>query len=165
MFDIKTKQTLFVVLALVVVVVLFSSGDFIQITNNSGFALDFVDSPEKGTESAVASFLDGGVLIQDEVVGSGVEALPGSVVVINYIGYLEDGTVFDDFFEKESTVEFEVGAGKVIKGVEAGVLGMKVGGKRSIFIKPQFGYGEKEFGEIPASSNVIFDVVLVDVQS
>jgi len=166
MFDVKTKQTLFVVIALVVVIVLFYASDLINLTYKDGIVLDFDSYSERlAPEENRDPLLDGGVMVRDEVLGQGEGVSLGSTVVINYVGYLEDGTVFDDFFEEQATVEFEVGAGKVIDGMEAGVLGMKVGGKRSILIKPEFAYNGHEFGEIPANSSVIFDVVLVAVQS
>src|SRR5690606_140274 len=101
--------------------------------------------------------------ITDEVVGTGAEATNGSTVSVNYTGMLPDGTVFDSSVGK-APLEFELGAGRVIAGWEQGILGMKVGGKRSLIIPPDMGYGAQDYGPIPGNSTLLFEVELIDVR-
>ncbi|MDR1358743.1 MAG: FKBP-type peptidyl-prolyl cis-trans isomerase [Coriobacteriales bacterium] len=115
-------------------------------------------SPE-GVESALAQ----GLVIVDDVVGEGEEALPGSTVQVHYTGTLEDGTVFDSNVEGDEPFSFTLGLGNVIDGWDAGVVGMKVGGTRSLTIPPELGYGATERDRIPANSTLLFTVELVSV--
>lgn len=101
--------------------------------------------------------------ITDDVVGTGAEATTGSTVSVAYTGMLPDGTVFDSSVGK-APIEFQLGAGRVIAGWEQGIVGMKVGGKRSLIIPPDMGYGANDYGPIPGNSTLIFDVELVDVR-
>lgn len=102
--------------------------------------------------------------VQDTVVGTGAEAKSGSKVTVNYTGALTDGTVFDSSIPKGVPFVFTLGEGKVIAGWEAGLLGMKVGGKRLLVIPPQFGYGAQAYGPIPANSTLVFEVELLKVE-
>lgn len=107
----------------------------------------------------------------DTVVGTGKEALGGSTVTVHYSGWLYDpkadkqhGQMFDSSVGS-SPFSFPLGAGRVIKGWDLGVAGMKVGGKRTIIIPQDLGYGSRGAGgRIPPFANLIFDVELLDVQ-
>lgn len=102
-----------------------------------------------------------GVSIRDITVGTGVPAEAGDVVSAHYVGRLTDGRVFDSSRDRGVPISFMLGAGQVIKGWDEGIKGMKVGGKRVLTISPEFGYGDRAVGPIPANSTLIFEVELV----
>lgn len=99
-------------------------------------------------------------------VGDGAEAKSGQTVSVNYTGYLAaDGKKFDSSFDRGQPFPFQLGVGKVIKGWDEGLAGMKVGGKRRLIIPPNLGYGAGGYPPvIPANATLVFDVELVGVQ-
>ena len=107
----------------------------------------------------------------DTKIGKGEEAVAGKTVSVHYSGWLFDanapkqrGQAFDSSIGRGAFI-FPLGAGKVIKGWDQGVEGMKVGGKRTLIIPPQLGYGERGAGGvIPANATLIFDVELLKVK-
>lgn len=101
---------------------------------------------------------------EEVMIGSGAEAQAGKKVHVHYTGWLVDGTKFDSSAGRGVPLAFILGAGKVIKGWDQGLLGMKVGGKRKLTIPPELAYGERGFpGAIPPSATLIFDVELVSI--
>ncbi len=94
--------------------------------------------------------------------GSGEQANIGDKVKVHYTGKLENGEVFDSSIERGQPFEFELGAGRVIKGWDEGIALLRVGDKATLVIPPELGYGEKSFGKIPSHATLIFDVELVD---
>jgi len=84
----------------------------------------------------------------------------GDVVAVDYTGKLEDGTVFDSS-EGRQPLMFEVGAGQMIAGFDAGVVGMKLGESKTLTIPPEQAYGAEGQGPIPPNATLIFDVTLV----
>lgn len=107
-----------------------------------------------------------GLRITDIEVGDGAEATAGQTVVVHYRGTLEDGTQFDASYDRGKPFSFPLGAGRVIKGWDEGVQGMKVGGKRKLVIPPDLGYGARGAGGvIPPNATLIFDVELLDIKS
>ena len=110
----------------------------------------------------------------DNVVGTGKEATVGSNVVVNYTGWFykpmatrQRGRKFDSSLDAgREPLVFQLGAGKVIKGWDQGVAGMKVGGKRTLIIPSELAYGKRGAGggSIPADADLIFDVELLDVK-
>lgn len=105
------------------------------------------------------------LIIQDEVVGTGIEAVVGKKITVNYTGTLTDGTKFDSSLNPGRTpFEFTLGAGEVIAGWDQGFAGMKVGGKRKLTIPASLGYGAQSVGSIPANSTLIFEVELLKVE-
>lgn len=105
--------------------------------------------------------------------GTGAEAVPGKAAIVHYTGWLYDPSVPDGRGKKfDSSREgrgvpfgFIIGAGKVIKGWDQGVAGMKVGGKRTLVVPPELGYGESGAGGvIPPNATLVFDIELLDVK-
>lgn len=107
----------------------------------------------------------GGLVVQDEVVGTGTEATAGTVVTVNYTGKLQStGAVFDSSIGKKPFV-FALGSGQVIPGWDQGLQGMKVGGKRLLVIPPTLAYGAQGVGPIPPNATLIFEVDLLKVEA
>ena len=106
-----------------------------------------------------------GLKYWDVKVGTGATATAGKKVVVHYTGWLTNGTKFDSSVDRKKPFEFTLGAGRVIKGWDEGVQGMKVGGKRRLEIPPSLGYGAQGAGGvIPPNATLIFDVELLDVK-
>jgi FKBP-type peptidyl-prolyl cis-trans isomerase len=108
------------------------------------------------------------LMMKDEIVGTGTIAASGDKVTVNYVGALTNGTVFDASASHKETANgftFTLGAGKVIKGWDEGIVGMKVGGKRVLAIPAALAYGSQSPSpSIPANSDLVFEVELLNVQ-
>jgi FKBP-type peptidyl-prolyl cis-trans isomerase len=108
----------------------------------------------------------------DVVVGNGAEAVAGRSVSVHYTGWLHDpagadghGRKFDSSLDRRQPFDFRLGAGEVIRGWDEGVAGMKVGGKRTLVIPPEMGYGARGAGGvIPPNATLVFDVELLGVR-
>ena len=114
------------------------------------------------------------VLVTDVVAGVGDEALPGMVVVVHYTGWLYDpaakdrrGRQFDSSRERGQPFSFPLGGGRVIRGWEQGIPGMKVGGTRRLVIPPELAYGSRGAGNgvIPPQATLLFEVELLGVET
>ncbi|MGV9270795.1 FKBP-type peptidyl-prolyl cis-trans isomerase [Kitasatospora sp. NPDC003701] len=103
--------------------------------------------------------------IRDIEIGTGDEAKPGQVVKVHYVGVtFETGEEFDASWNRGSAFSFPLGAGRVIKGWDQGVVGMKVGGRRELVIPAHLAYGNQSPSPlIPAGSTLIFVVDLLGV--
>ena len=119
---------------------------------------------EKGSnagETVTAS----GLKYVDQAVGTGDVAVAGKTVSVHYTGWLENGKKFDSSVDRGQPFSFPLGAGRVIKGWDEGVQGMKIGGKRKLTIPSDLGYGSRGAGGvIPPNATLIFDVELIEVK-
>ena len=103
-----------------------------------------------------------GLKYEDIKVGTGDAAAPGQSVSVHYTGTLTDGKKFDSSKDRGQPFEFPLGGGKVIRGWDEGVQGMKVGGVRKLTIPPELGYGARGAGGvIPPNATLIFEVELL----
>ena len=113
---------------------------------------------------------DSGLEFQDLVVGTGAQATAGKQVSVHYTGWLQNpdgsaGKKFDSSLDRGQPFDFPLGAGRVIRGWDEGVAGMKVGGKRKLIIPAALGYGARGAGgAIPPNATLIFDVELLGVR-
>jgi peptidylprolyl isomerase len=105
------------------------------------------------------------LVIEDQIVGDGVEAVAGSTVLAHYVGVAHStGEEFDASWNRGEPLRFRLGVGQVIQGWDQGLQGMRVGGRRSITIPPHLGYGDRGAGAAnKGGETLIFVVVLVDV--
>ena len=110
-----------------------------------------------------------GLQITDSKIGAGASPRPGQVCVMHYTGWLfqdgAKGSKFDSSLDRGQPFEFSIGQGQVIRGWDEGVASMKVGGKRTLVIPPELGYGARGAGGvIPPNATLIFDVELLAVK-
>jgi peptidylprolyl isomerase len=100
----------------------------------------------------------------DIQLGDGKEAVKSALITTQYNGFLEDGTKFDSSYDRGSPFQCVIGTGRVIKGWDQGLMGMKVGGKRKLIVPAHLAYGERQIGEhIKPNSNLIFEIELLEV--
>jgi FKBP-type peptidyl-prolyl cis-trans isomerase FkpA len=103
-----------------------------------------------------------GLQYVDLVVGTGPEARKGQSVNVHYTGWLTSGEKFDSSVDRGQPFTFPLGGGRVIKGWDEGVAGMKVGGRRKLIIPPQLAYGDRGAGGvIPPNAELVFEVHLL----
>jgi peptidylprolyl isomerase len=113
---------------------------------------------------------DSGLKYVDTVVGTGASPTPGQRCLVHYTGWLNDGRngrgkKFDSSVDQGKALAIPIGVGRVIKGWDEGVISMKVGGKRTLYIPSYLGYGPRGAGgDIPPNADLIFDVELVAIQ-
>lgn len=106
-----------------------------------------------------------GLKYEELKVGTGQEAKSGDTVEVHYTGTLSDGKKFDSSLDRGKPFSFPLGKGRVIKGWDEGVAGMKVGGKRKLIIPPDLGYGESGAGNvIPPNAELTFEVELLKIK-
>jgi peptidylprolyl isomerase len=105
------------------------------------------------------------LVINDDVVGSGEEAVKGRNVSVHYVGVAwSSGRQFDASWDRNEPFDFRLGAGQVIQGWDEGVAGMKVGGRRTLTIPPDMGYGSRGAGSvIKGGETLVFVVDLLNV--
>lgn len=111
-----------------------------------------------------------GLKYEDTQVGTGAEAVAGKEVTVHYTGWLDTGNgakgkKFDSSHDHGQPFTFPLGAGMVIQGWDEGVAGMKIGGKRTLMIPSNLGYGARGAGaDIPPNANLVFDVELLSIK-
>lgn len=103
-----------------------------------------------------------GLIMEDMTAGDGAEARSGQQVTVHYTGWLQNGSKFDSSRDRDEPFVFALGGGRVIRGWDEGVQGMKVGGTRKLTIPPDLGYGARGAGGvIPPNATLIFEVELL----
>ena len=146
-----------VIVSLVIIFVFFGS----FFTGNSGTSDSTPPSPTATSTESSANSLK----IEDVKVGTGREAKNGDTISVHYVGTLTDGTKFDSSRDRKTPFDVTLGAHKVIKGWEAGLVGMKVGGVRKLTIPPELGYGADGFGKtIPPNATLMFEIELLSIK-
>lgn len=106
-----------------------------------------------------------GLKYEDIKQGTGDAAAAGKTVSVHYTGWLTNGKKFDSSKDRGQPFEFPLGGGRVIKGWDEGVQGMKVGGVRKLTIPPGLGYGSRGAGNaIPPDATLVFEVELLKVR-
>lgn len=104
------------------------------------------------------------VKIEDVVEGTGKAAERGALITAHYRGWLEDGSEFDSSYAKGQPFQVVLSQKRVIQGWILGLNGMKVGGKRKLWVPAELAYGERQIGTmIPPNSNLIFEIELIEV--
>lgn len=117
-----------------------------------------------GVDVAASTPLAGGLFYRDVTVGQGAEARAGQQITVRYTGWLSSGQRFDGTTGTATFGPFTLGGGRVIRGWDEGLVGMRVGGRRQLLIPPALGYGGNDYGPIPGNSVLVFTVDLVAVQ-
>ena len=168
MFDTKAQENLAIAIGLVFIAFFFFSSGLISFNNNTlSFGLNAIDEaereavPELGVEREL---FDGRVYVTDTVFGTGAVVEPGTIITMHYVGGLLSGEIFDNSYDRDEPIQFISGVGMVIPGIDGGIQGMQIGGKRTIVIAPEFGYGEEGIGPIPGGATLVFQVEIVNVE-
>ena len=117
--------------------------------------------PEEVVDESLYTTTKSGLKYYDSKVGDGEAAKAGQSAEVHYTGWLTNGKKFDSSRDTNKPFAFPIGEGKVIKGWDEGVAGMKVGGKRKLIVPPALGYADSAQGAIPANSTLKFDVELL----
>lgn len=101
--------------------------------------------------------------LKDDIVGDGAEATPGAVVEVHYLGVdYETGDEFDSSWSRGESIEFPLG--RLIKGWQEGIPGMKVGGRRTLICPPEYAYGPAGAGHRLSGRTLVFVIDLLGVQ-
>jgi FKBP-type peptidyl-prolyl cis-trans isomerase len=117
---------------------------------------------ERPTSDSNEVTTSSGLQYLDHVTGTGAAAQAGQTAIVHYTGWLQNGTKFDSSVDRGQPFSFPLGAGRVIKGWDEGVQGMKIGGKRRLTIPSNLGYGARGAGGvIPPHATLIFEVELL----
>jgi FKBP-type peptidyl-prolyl cis-trans isomerase len=135
------------------------------------FAIIAAVTPLERSDAAANQVIEmpNGLKYTDTEIGGGATATAGNKVSVHYTGWLSNngakGAKFDSSVDRAQPFQFTLGAHQVIAGWDEGVAGMKVGGKRTLIIPPELGYGARGAGGvIPPNATLIFDVELLGVQ-
>lgn len=142
---------------------------FVLIAASTGFATVGVPSTAMAQTAGKTMTTSSDLQITDTKVGEGATPKTGQTCVMHYTGWLYQngvkGKKFDSSLDRGEPFEFAIGTHQVIRGWDEGVASMKVGGKRTLIIPPELGYGARGAGGvIPPNATLIFDVELLDVK-
>ena len=130
-----------------------------------GFALNAMAPGASDAATSQEVTTPSGLKYQDVKQGTGDVATAGKNVSVHYTGWLTNGTKFDSSKDRGQPFEFPLGGGRVIRGWDEGVQGMKVGGVRKLTIPPELGYGARGAGGvIPPNATLVFEVELLGVK-
>jgi FKBP-type peptidyl-prolyl cis-trans isomerase FkpA len=133
-------------------------------------------APSLNVDLAAMTRTTSGLYLQDLEVGTGATAVVGSTIRVHYTGWFPDGTMFETTLtDKARCLEYRLsentcleisllGMGTLIRGWDEGLVGMQVGGKRKLVIRPELAYGRNGKGVIPPLATLIFDVELIWVK-
>lgn len=123
-------------------------------------------APDSGVPEEKIAYGRGEIQIQEQKLGKGKTAVQGKQVAIRVTGRLQEGgKVFFEQADPKSPYRFRIGANQVVRGLEAGVEGMRVGGQRRLVVPSVMGYGERGAGQaVPPNATLLYDVELLDVQ-
>jgi peptidylprolyl isomerase len=135
----------------------------------TGLTVAFAPTAAMAQAAGATTTTPSGLKITDTKVGTGATPKPGQICVMHYTGWLYEGGAkgkkFDSSVDRGQPFEFPIGRRQVISGWDEGVATMKVGGKRTLIIPPELGYGARGAGGvIPPNATLIFDVELLDVK-
>jgi FKBP-type peptidyl-prolyl cis-trans isomerase FkpA len=116
--------------------------------------------PALGVNLAAMERTGSGLYLQDMLEGGGAEARSGHRVSVHFVGWLPDGTLFDGVAPPDPPMQFRLGDREVIRGLDEGIVGMRVGGQRRIVVPASLGYGSRAVETVPAHSTLVFIVEL-----
>lgn len=158
------KNTILIIVFVALAVGIIAGGYWYsnKISNDSQqAALEQGSAAEQAQAKIMQNFIK-----TDDVVGTGAEAQNGMTVTVNYVGTLDNGSKFDSSYDRKQPFSFILGAGQVIQGWDLGVLGMRVGGKRTLSIPPELGYGAAGHPPvIPQNATLHFTIELLSVST
>lgn len=159
----EKQKRVSVVVALLVVILIFIAGALLFGFFDSKDTVTTTDETNENTN--LIEGLPEGVQVELIKEGDvkGAVAQEGKLVTVHYVGRLENGTVFDSSYDRGEAFSFLLGAGQVIQGWDLGVQGMRVGETRLLTLSPEYAYGDRAIGSIPANSTLIFEVELLEV--
>jgi FKBP-type peptidyl-prolyl cis-trans isomerase len=130
-----------------------------------GASTVFAEQEPARPQGAREVVLPSGIRFVDLRPGAGEEAREGKILEVHYIGRLTDGSKFDSTQDGAQPLTLRLGAGDVIKGLDEGLVGMRVGGKRRLTIPPELGFGKEGAGErIPPNAILVYEVELLSVR-
>jgi len=128
------------------------------------FACTSSKQSKNGDSMSVMVKTESGLQYQDIETGSGKNPSDGDKVTIHLKISDEKGNIIENSYLTQKPVVFTIGKEEVIKGLEEGVKGIKVGGKRKLIIPPEIGFGVRAFKNIPSNSNLIMEVELLEIK-
>lgn len=122
-----------------------------------------VSTPDQGAYEGEFDVVLLPLQTEDLVVGSGPGATNGDVLVVHYVGTLDNGSEFDNSYNRGTPLTFTLGSGGVIQGWEQGLQGMQAGGKRRLIVPPHLAYGDQWLGQILPNSTLTFEIELLEI--